>query len=108
MFPQFNWKDLAIHYERFRAGQRLLLFQVMSMSGPYWHKVIKALNGNFEPIVPDLHFHGQTGDLPNPGMLHAFIMTLVGGPVHIVGHSCGAPQGLPSRCGMPILCCALF
>ena len=100
---QFRWRGLAISYRRFGAGQPMLLLHAMSVSGPYWRQIIDALTGRYEFIIPDLPFHGDSDDLPDPAshrhednadMLHAFITTLLGDSVHLVGHSYGGASGV--------------
>lgn len=108
----FHWNDLAIHYERLGSGPTVLLLHAMGVSGTYWRKVIDALSGGYEFLVPDLPFHGRTGDLPDPGshshddnaaMLSALVRALVGSPVLLVGHSYGGASGVTLALRFPDL-----
>lgn len=103
MTARFRWQEVDVHYQRFGAGQPVLLLHAMGVSGDYWNKVTDALTGPFEFLVPDLPFHGRTGDLPDPAshrhehnaqMLVDLVASTLAQPVHIVGHSYGGASGV--------------
>jgi pimeloyl-ACP methyl ester carboxylesterase len=74
------------------------MVHAMSVSGAYWRKVIDALEGDYNLLLPDLPFHGRTGSLPDPSrhshdenadLLRELVEAAFKGPVHVVGHSYG-------------------
>lgn len=74
------------------------MLHAMTVSATYWRKVTDALEGSYDLLMPDLPFHGQTGDLPDAArhshdetseMLRELVETTCEPPVNVVGHSYG-------------------
>jgi pimeloyl-ACP methyl ester carboxylesterase len=101
--PKYEWRNIDVHFERSGAGSPVLMLHAMSVSGTSWRKVIGALKGKYDLIVPDLPFHGQSGELDDPAqhrhddnaeMLRLLVEANFCGRVHVVGHSFGGASAL--------------
>jgi pimeloyl-ACP methyl ester carboxylesterase len=84
-------------YDELGSGEPLLLLHGGLVDARFFDKNIGPLAERFHVHTPDLRGHGHTPDVEGP-ITHqlmaedmiAFIETVVGGPVHLVGHSIGA------------------
>jgi pimeloyl-ACP methyl ester carboxylesterase len=99
----YAWRNISVHFERTGSGNPLLMLHAMSVSGSSWRKVINALNGKYDILVPDLPFHGRSGQLADPAqhrhednaeMLRLLVENNFEKRVHVVAHSFGGASAL--------------
>lgn len=89
---------IPIHYVRTGGNKpSLLLLHGFQMDGLTWMRVAKALESDYDIIMPDARGHGRTGNAAQGAsslvMLEdtaAFIQALNLAPVLVLGHSMGA------------------
>lgn len=89
---------ISIHYTRTgRTKTPLLLLHGFQMDGVTWMRVAKALEAEYDLIMPDARGHGHTGQAAQGASTltmvedaAAFIRALNLAPVLVMGHSMGA------------------
>jgi pimeloyl-ACP methyl ester carboxylesterase len=101
--PEYQWRNIGVHFQRIGSGKPVLMVHAMSVSGAYWLKVVAAMKGSYDLLLPDLPFHGRTGALSNPAqhrhddnaeLLRELVEASFEGPVHVVGHSYGGASAV--------------
>ena len=83
------------------TGEPLVLLHGGLTDARFFSANVPALAERFRVYTPDARGHGHTPDLPGPITPElllqdtvAFLTTVVGGPVHLAGHSLGAVTAL--------------
>jgi pimeloyl-ACP methyl ester carboxylesterase len=84
------------------SGQPVVLLHASASSSAQWQDLIRALEGQFRVLAPDLYGHGGSAPWRGPEPLtladEAAIITALadhaGEPVHLAGHSYGAAVAL--------------
>src|SRR4051812_6511626 len=88
-------------YDERGAGEPLVLLHGGAVDARFFDPNIDALAAQFHVVTPDLRGHGHTPDIDGPFTYAALtqdavelIEAVIGGPVHLVGHSIGAGVAL--------------
>jgi 2-succinyl-6-hydroxy-2,4-cyclohexadiene-1-carboxylate synthase len=101
--PIFTVDQTRYHYEEAGAGELLLLLHGFTGCTQNWREVMALLQPRMRVIAIDLPGHGQT-EAPRDvsqftlpviaRQLSAFIVDIVGSPVHVLGYSMGGRLAL--------------
>ncbi len=95
---EHRFNGLAVHYERYGAGEDVVLLHAGGSSSAQWRKVAGILEDDFHLFAPDFIGFGQTDNWPGPTepshddqaeLVASLIEQECDGPVHFVGHSFG-------------------
>jgi pimeloyl-ACP methyl ester carboxylesterase len=88
-------------YDECGDGEPLVLLHGGAVDARFFDQNTQQLATRFHVVTPDLRGHGHTPDVEGPFTYEAlaqdtieFIDTVVGGPVHLAGHSIGAGVAL--------------
>src|ERR1700722_13811427 len=92
------------------TGEPLVLLHGGLSDSRFFSGNVPALAERFHVYTPDARGHGHTRDVPGPITPElllqdtvAFLTTVVGGPVHLAGHSLGAATALHVALRYPAL-----
>jgi pimeloyl-ACP methyl ester carboxylesterase len=93
--------NVRIGYDERGRGEPLVVLHGGAVDARFFDPNIEQLAARFQVFTPDLRGHGRTPDVDGPFTYDAltqdiieFVDTVVGGPVHLAGHSVGAGVAL--------------
>src|SRR5438445_3294988 len=93
--------NVRIGYDERGSGEPLVVLHGGVVDARFFDPNIEQLVARFQVFTPDLRGHGRTPDVDGPFTYDAlaqdiieFVDTVVGGPVHLAGHSVGAGVAL--------------
>jgi pimeloyl-ACP methyl ester carboxylesterase len=92
---------VRIGYDERGRGEPLVVLHGGVVDARFFDPNIEQFAARFQVFTPDLRGHGRTADVDGPFTYDAlaqdiieFVDTVVGGPVHLAGHSVGAGVAL--------------
>jgi pimeloyl-ACP methyl ester carboxylesterase len=93
--------NVRIGYDERGRGEPLVVLHGGAVDARFFDPNIEQLAARFQVFTPDLRGHGRSPDVEGPFTYDAltqdiieFVDTVVGGPVHLAGHSVGAGVAL--------------
>lgn len=101
--PNLTCGGVSVHYSDTGAGESVVLLHAMGASGAQWKRLAGYLPDHYRLVAVDHYGHGQTGAWPGPpeSVTHdaeaepvRAIIDVLGGAIHLVGHSYGGGVAL--------------
>lgn len=100
--PTIDVNGAGIAYQRFGAGEPVILLHSSVSSSTQWSALCEQLKDDFLVLAPDLHGYGENDPWParrrirladEAAIVEALAATCAG-PIHLVGHSYGGAVAL--------------